>query len=45
MLIYTGWTHVAEPKDHYAGDFSTAGSHQVAEVEIVDEQNTLFLKG
>jgi len=45
MLIYTGCTHVAEPKDHYAGELSPAGGHQVTEAEVVNEQNTLFLAG
>ena len=43
MLVYAGWTHVAEPKDHDAGDLSAASCHQFAEVEIVNQQDTAFL--
>jgi hypothetical protein len=43
VLVYTGWTHVAEPKDHDAGDLSATSCHQVAEVEIVNLQDTAFL--
>jgi hypothetical protein len=45
MLVYAGWTHVAEPKDHNTGDLSPAGSYEIAEVEIVNQQYTLFLAG
>jgi hypothetical protein len=45
MSIHVLRPHIAEPKYDNAGQIILTCSHQVAKIQVMGEQNSLFVKG